>query len=106
MSTLLLVAVVIGVAVVAVLIIGLIAWGFERDLSGDGPRPTSGPSAGMFGGVAEIFDPAAHRAQLEREQQRHAATVATTPSGDDTDRSRMETDARGNPTRLVVRRPR
>src|SRR5699024_9794136 len=66
----------IPIVVVVLGAIALTVYVFNRDLTSGGPRATaSGGSA--FGALSEVFDPGAHRAQMERERLKHQVT--TTP---------------------------
>lgn len=85
------------VVIVAVGAIALTVYVFNRDLTSGGPRPTAG-AGNPFGALSEVFDPGAHRAQMERERLKHQVTVTPSPGPDIDRRARVVTDRYGNPT--------
>lgn len=86
----------IPIVVVVVAAIALTVWVFNRDLTSGGPRATAG-GGNPFGALSEVFDPGAHRAQLERERLKNQVTVTPSPGPDGDHRSRVVTDRYGNP---------
>lgn len=91
--------IVLGVvaAIAAVLgVIMLIVHSFNKDMTTAGPRTTAG-AGNMFGGLTEVFDPGAHRAQLEFEKLKNQAVTVPNPTGDDPRRSSVIKDRYGNP---------
>jgi len=86
----------IPIVVVVLGAIALTVYVFNRDLTSGGPRATaSGGSA--FGALSEVFDPGAHRAQMERERLKHQVTTTPSPGPDADRRARVVTDRFGNP---------
>lgn|GEM_PF-3758397 len=90
------------VALVALGVIVVTVWVFNRDLTSGGPRSTTGGGGNMFGGLAEVFDPGAHRAELEKERMRHQAVATPAPGPRPDQRARVVTDKFGNPVSFVV----
>lgn len=96
MSPLWIVLSVVVAIVVVVGVITLIVHSFNKDMTTAGPRTTAG-AGNMFGGLTEVFDPGAHRAQLEFEKLKNQAVTVPNPTGDDPRRSSVIKDRYGNP---------
>lgn len=87
----------IPIVIVVLGAIALTVYVFNRDLTSGGPRATAGGTGGAFGAFTEVFDPGAHRAQLERDRLKNQVVATPSPGPDADRRARVVTDRFGNP---------
>jgi hypothetical protein len=95
---------VVGVAILVVT--GLAVYLYERGLRKPGGRDGLGSTGDMFGGLIEVFNPAAGRARDALKELEHSGPVAPTPEDRDDDPVRLVTDPDGTPRAIRIRRPR
>ena len=92
---------VVGVAIL--LVTGVAIYLYQRSLAQPGGRAGLGSTGDMFGGVIDVFNPAAGRARDALKELEHSGPVAPTPANDD-DPVRLLTDPDGTPRAIRIRR--
>jgi hypothetical protein len=95
---------VVGVAILVAT--GVAVYLYERSLGKPGGRDGLGATGDMFGGLIDVFNPAAGRARDALKELEHSGPVAPTPQDRDDDPIRLVTDPDGTPRAIRIRRPR
>jgi hypothetical protein len=94
------------VGVLILLATGVAVYLYQRSLGKPGGRDGLGATGDMFGGLTEIFNPAAGRGRDALKELEHSGPVAPTPQDRDDDPIRLLTDPDGTPRAIRIRRPR
>jgi hypothetical protein len=92
-----------GVVILPVTAVAIVR--YQRSLDRPGGREGLGQVGDMFGGVIDVFNPAAGRARDALKELEHAGPVTPTPDDND-DPVRLVLGPDGQPRAVRIRRPR